>query len=117
MLSIQALAVVCIVFWGVSSTFLLLWLVNKVTPLRMTAEDELLGADFAEHGIASSTLRAMEAIGNSSANGRSTESQISPRNQSQSDNKTPGIYKAFFAEELGKPAARENPAYTPDESV
>lgn len=50
-MGVQALAVVCITFWGIFSTFLLLWFVNKLTPLRMSIEDEILGADYSEHNI------------------------------------------------------------------
>jgi Ammonium Transporter Family len=53
LLGVQALAVVCILFWGISSTFLLLWLVNKLTSIRMKPSDEILGADFTEHNVCS----------------------------------------------------------------
>lgn len=84
----------------------------------MSAEDELNGADYAEHGIKSLMPEALEAIGNPQMNGRSTESQISLRNQSQSDNKMAGIYnRTLFNDDPEKPPARTNPAFIPDESV
>lgn len=116
------LAVICIVFWAISVTFLLLWLVNKVTPLRMEAKDEILGADYTEHNI-KPPAGAMEAlVVNSSLNGGNPESQISQRSRpSQSDEKMAGMYKTYFTDELAtdrsKPPARENPAYQHDEGV
>lgn len=124
MLGVQALAVICIVFWGVSSTFLLLWLVNKVTPLRMDPKDEILGADYTEHNIMpSSSPVAVEAITDSSSTVRNAEIQISQRSrsaQSETD-KMPGLYKTYFSDELAgdrsKAQARENPAYQHDDGA
>lgn len=68
--------------WGFSTTFLLLWLVNKITPLRMTREDELLGADYSEHNIRPPAAVRDVASPSSSASAlsRSVEdSQISQR--------------------------------------
>jgi Ammonium Transporter Family len=116
---VQSLTVICIVFWGVSSTFLLLWLVNKITPLRMEPKDEILGADYTEHNI-KQWPRAVEVTANSSSNGRSEESQISQRVQAvqSADDKMEGIYKTYFTDEstadrLQAPA-RVNLAYQHD---
>lgn len=38
-------------FQGVFSTFVLLWAINKVVPIRMDPNEELLGADLMEHKI------------------------------------------------------------------
>lgn len=120
MLGVQALAVICIVFWGISSTFLLLWLVNKITPLRMEAKDELLGADFTEHNIKQLLYVSEATEGNSSSNGRSEESQIfqRPRFKQSTDDKMSGVYRTYFTDELTRdrlrPPARENPAFQPD---
>lgn len=119
MLGVQALAVVCIVFWGISSTFLLLWIVNKITPIRMDPKDEILGADYTEHNIMPSPAAESTNI-NLSSNGRSAENQISQRSRSsQSDDKMAGIYKTYFTDGLAtdrsKAPARENPAYQHDE--
>lgn len=51
LLGVQSLAALCQVSWGVASTFLLLWLINKVIPIRMDPNKELLGADLMEHRI------------------------------------------------------------------
>lgn len=124
MLGVQALAVICIVFWGISSTFLLLWLVNKVTPLRMDPKDEILGADYCEHNImSSSSPTAVEAITDSSSTMRNADIQISQRSraaQSESD-RMPGLYKTYFTDELAndrsKAPAKENPAYQHDDGA
>ena len=104
LLGIQGLSVVCIVFWGVSSTFLLLWLVNRITPIRMSSKDEILGADYTEHNIR--PPRAVEAIQN--------DSQISQRTQE-------GVYKPYFTDELATDRsttpARINHAYQHDEGA
>jgi hypothetical protein len=123
LLGVQALAVVCIVFWGVSSTFLLLWLVNKITPIRMDPKDELLGADFTEHNIMPSSPRAVEATVNSSSNGKSDDCQISQRSRisPQSDDKMAGIYKTYFTDESAtdrsRAPARINLSYQHDEGA
>jgi len=51
LLGIQALAVLVLVLWSGFSTFVLLWGINKLIPIRMEAHEELLGADFFEHDI------------------------------------------------------------------
>lgn len=120
LLGVQALAVVCIVFWGVSSTFLLLWLVNRITPIRMDPKDELLGADYSEHNILHSP-QAVEQTANSSSNRRCEESEISQRIRfPQSDDKMSSACRTYFNNELAtdrsKPPARENPAYVSDDA-
>ncbi|XP_029838955.3 putative ammonium transporter 3 [Ixodes scapularis] len=51
LLGIQFVACITIIVWSSGVTFIVLKLINKVTPLRMSPEHELLGADFVEHGI------------------------------------------------------------------
>lgn len=123
MLGVQALAVICIVFWAVSSTFLLLWLVNKVTPIRMSPKDEILGADYTEHNIMPSSPTAAEAITDSSSTVRNGEIQITQRTrpaQSESDSVS-GLYKTYFTDELAsdqsKTPVKINPAYQHDEAA
>lgn len=121
LLGVQALAVICIAFWGISVTFLLLWLVNKITPIRMDPKDELLGADYSEHNILPRP-KALETASNSSSNGRSEVNQISLRARfPQSDDKMTGSYRTHFTADLAtdrsKPPARDNPAYQHDLEV
>ncbi|VEN55964.1 unnamed protein product [Callosobruchus maculatus] len=49
LLGIQALTVVCLLTWGLVTTSLLLWAINKVITIRMEVHVELLGADLTEH--------------------------------------------------------------------
>ncbi len=48
---VQMLMVVSVAAWAACTTFLELLLVNKLLGLRMSVEDELMGADKVEHGI------------------------------------------------------------------
>ncbi|XP_048589128.1 putative ammonium transporter 3 isoform X2 [Nematostella vectensis] len=50
-LGVQLLLIVAVVSWGAVTTFLELKLIDKIFPLRVTLENELLGADDYEHGI------------------------------------------------------------------
>lgn len=49
MLGVQTLSVVCLFFWGLLATFPIIWGVNKILPIRLTAEDEIMGCDIIEH--------------------------------------------------------------------
>lgn len=49
LLGIQSLTCICLITWGILSTILLLWLINKVVTIRMNVHEELLGADLTEH--------------------------------------------------------------------
>ncbi|XP_023240332.1 putative ammonium transporter 3 [Centruroides sculpturatus] len=51
LLGVQVLAVVIIGIWSAVTTFLLLFVINKFVPIRMSKEEELAGSDFVEHGI------------------------------------------------------------------
>ncbi|CAO1387079.1 unnamed protein product [Diamesa serratosioi] len=51
LLGIQSLCALCLLCWGVFSTFILLWVINKIVPIRMDPNEELLGADLMEHRI------------------------------------------------------------------
>jgi len=137
LLSVQALAVICIIFWGICSTFLLLWLVNKITPLRMTVEDEILGADYTEHNIMPS-LQAIEkdmqssasvkSDNNSNGDGKDEKMKVDGRNVVENvmsqgfrlhdNNKMADIYKTYFSNERilnrSKAAARENLGFQHD---
>ena len=50
-LGVQLLTVVAVSAWAAVTTFLELLLVNLLLGLRMSEEDELMGADKVEHGI------------------------------------------------------------------
>ncbi|KAL3244613.1 hypothetical protein MRX96_018673 [Rhipicephalus microplus] len=51
LLAIQALTCVTIVLWSAITTYILLVVVNRLVPIRLSLEQEVLGADLVEHGI------------------------------------------------------------------
>jgi ammonia channel protein AmtB len=55
---IQCLAALCLLSWGVLTTFILLWGINKIVPIRMDPNEELLGADLTEHKISHHSVRS-----------------------------------------------------------
>ncbi|XP_055919663.1 putative ammonium transporter 3 [Eupeodes corollae] len=57
LLGIQAITALCLACWGICSTFLLLYVVNKIIPIRMDHDEELEGADYADHRIQNSQIR------------------------------------------------------------
>lgn len=62
LLGIQTLSALCLTCWGISSTFLLLWVIDKIIPIRMDPNEELLGADLMEHRIRHSRIGLSRAI-------------------------------------------------------
>ena len=59
-LGVQLLMTVAVVAWAACTTFLELQLVNRLLGLRMSLEEELLGADKVEHGIEPQDPKAKE---------------------------------------------------------
>lgn len=51
MLGVQMLSVICLFFWGLLATYPIIWSVNKLIPIRLTPEEEVLGCDIVEHYI------------------------------------------------------------------
>lgn len=49
LLSVQLFSVVCLFFWGLIVTFPIMWIVNKLIPVRLSPEDEIKGCDIVEH--------------------------------------------------------------------
>ncbi|XP_068157815.1 putative ammonium transporter 2 [Drosophila tropicalis] len=62
LLGIQTLSALCLACWGICSTFLLLYVVNKIIPIRMDPHEELLGADLTEHRIRHTQIGLSRAI-------------------------------------------------------
>ncbi|XP_001359892.2 putative ammonium transporter 2 [Drosophila persimilis] len=62
LLGIQTLSALCLASWGICSTFLLLYVINKIIPIRMDPHEELLGADLTEHRIRHSQIGLSRAI-------------------------------------------------------
>ncbi|XP_053979920.1 putative ammonium transporter 3 [Hylaeus volcanicus] len=62
---VQCLTVLCLAFWSFFTSVILLWLINKLIPIRMSINEELLGADLVEHQVRHMQIgvsRAMSAL-------------------------------------------------------
>ncbi|XP_066155328.1 putative ammonium transporter 2 isoform X1 [Euwallacea fornicatus] len=62
LLGIQSLAALCITAWGICSSIILLWFINKLIPIRMDVHEELLGADITEHLVRHSQVGVSRAL-------------------------------------------------------
>ncbi|CAG7653984.1 unnamed protein product [Allacma fusca] len=62
LLGVQTLTAVCIASWAIVSTFVILFLINFIVPLRVSAHEELTGLDFSEHGIRRKQIGTSPAI-------------------------------------------------------
>ncbi|KAJ8971029.1 hypothetical protein NQ317_013962 [Molorchus minor] len=62
LLGIQCLTVLCLLTWGIVSTIILLWLINKIIVIRMDIHVELLGADLTEHLVKHGHLGISRAL-------------------------------------------------------
>lgn len=62
LLGIQSLSALCLTCWGVCSTFLLLWMIDKVIKVRMEPNEEIVGADLMEHRIRHAQIGLSRAI-------------------------------------------------------
>ncbi|KAL3286600.1 hypothetical protein HHI36_001100 [Cryptolaemus montrouzieri] len=62
LLGVQSLAAVCLLTWGICSTFILLWFINQIVTIRMEVQDELLGADLTEHFVRHGNVGVSRAL-------------------------------------------------------
>ncbi|KAF7283352.1 hypothetical protein GWI33_000863 [Rhynchophorus ferrugineus] len=62
LLGVQTLTALCLVSWGITSTIVLLWFIDKVIPIRMDVHEELLGADITEHLVRHSRVGVSRAL-------------------------------------------------------
>ncbi|XP_068244370.1 putative ammonium transporter 3 isoform X2 [Palaemon carinicauda] len=63
LLGIQTLACLCIIVWSMISTFTILKVIDKfAVGIRMSEWEELVGADFAEHGIRRRNVGVSRAV-------------------------------------------------------
>ena len=51
LLGIQLLAATVVTIWSMTSTYVLLFLIDLICPIRMAEHMELLGADYCEHNV------------------------------------------------------------------
>ncbi|KAL1497506.1 hypothetical protein ABEB36_008456 [Hypothenemus hampei] len=62
MLGVQSLVVLCITSWGIITTIIMLYCINKIIPIRMDIHEELLGADITEHLVRHSQVGVSRAL-------------------------------------------------------
>ncbi|XP_066968319.1 putative ammonium transporter 3 [Macrobrachium rosenbergii] len=63
LLGIQALACLCVAMWSMSTTYIILKIIDKfIVGIRMSEWEELVGADFAEHGIRRRNVGVTRAV-------------------------------------------------------
>ncbi|XP_034951880.1 putative ammonium transporter 3 [Chelonus insularis] len=62
LLGVQSLTLLCLTVWSFFSSLILLWIVNKIIPLRMSECEELIGADLVEHRIRHTKIGVSRAI-------------------------------------------------------
>lgn len=65
---IQCLAALCLLSWGILSTFILLYIINKIVPIRMDPNEELLGADLMEHRVHHTSVIELHQLFSNSSN-------------------------------------------------
>jgi len=46
----QATALICVSVFAFTASYFLFYIVNKITPLRVSEEKEVLGLDITQHG-------------------------------------------------------------------
>lgn len=49
LLGVQSFSVCCLFLWGLIITYPIIWIVNKLIPIRLDPQDEILGCDIVEH--------------------------------------------------------------------
>ncbi|CAH0404334.1 unnamed protein product [Chilo suppressalis] len=62
LLGVQTLTGVCLMAWGALVTMALLWVIDKIMPIRMDPYEELLGADLTEHRIRHGQVGVSRAV-------------------------------------------------------
>ncbi|XP_011506354.1 PREDICTED: putative ammonium transporter 3 [Ceratosolen solmsi marchali] len=62
LLGVQLLTGVCLSVWSFTSSVILLWIIDKIIPIRMDEHEELLGADLVEHRIHHSQIGVSRAL-------------------------------------------------------
>ncbi|XP_034234262.1 putative ammonium transporter 2 [Thrips palmi] len=62
LLGVQTLSVLCLSGWSFASTMVLLWLIDKVVPIRLGPHEELIGADLVEHRVKHEGVGVNEAL-------------------------------------------------------
>lgn len=61
-LAVQALGIGAAALWTFLSVFIILWVINKAFPLRVTAREEEMGLNVAEHGASTELIDLLSAM-------------------------------------------------------
>ena len=86
-LGVQILAIVCITSWAAISTFLQLYIIDKIFGLRMSDEEEEAGADYYVHNIRyEETVSTAKPV---QENGSGEESKVVQSADARGDPNTP----------------------------
>lgn len=62
MLGVQTFSVCCLFLWGLIITYPIIWIVNKLTPIRLDPHDEVLGCDLVEHNMGDEYKKMLPSI-------------------------------------------------------
>ncbi|XP_015110952.1 putative ammonium transporter 3 [Diachasma alloeum] len=62
LLGVQCITVICLSTWSFITSFILLWFVNLIIPVRMPQHEELLGADLFEHQVKHTKIGVSRAL-------------------------------------------------------
>ena len=62
MLAAQSFSAVCLFLWGLIATYPIIWLVNKLIPIRLSAADEIAGCDVIEHYMGDETDKMLPPL-------------------------------------------------------
>ncbi|XP_055598397.1 putative ammonium transporter 2 [Uranotaenia lowii] len=62
LLGVQGISVLCLICWAICSTIALLWIINKIVPIRMDPDEERFGADLMEHNISHPQIEIFKVL-------------------------------------------------------
>lgn len=113
LLGVQTFSVCCLILWGLIATYPILWIVNKITPIRLEPEDEIKGCDLVEHfmGDENEKMLALPILDNVRFGGQQVNFNMIPiithnRRESLKEFDTLGKRKPFH---LNQSFDHENP--------
>ncbi|CAH1252748.1 RHBG [Branchiostoma lanceolatum] len=115
LLGVQLIAVVVIILWGAGVSFVLLKLIDVTMGLRMSEEEEELGADICEHEIDQNDdpyeeIQRYLTICDAHENKMADENKMAVENKIAEENKMADESNVEDAEDDGKGTGRDLPA-------
>lgn len=48
-LTVQVISAICLSIWAAGAGYVMMYLIDKITPIRLTPEEEITGCDYTEH--------------------------------------------------------------------